>query len=166
MDLRRFDFSLCLVLVLASPVSAETPSSSERPGYQYVILMPDSGFREEATTQLGHRTLSEIDGGAIIDVYGGANLKRLPPAGFIAELSRAPRIQDITYSAQGQTWFAISGHYVREGSEERGLIYYAKFVFSSDLTRFAAFEISYPVAEKRRMDAGVTQLEKSLRLAR
>jgi hypothetical protein len=81
-------------------------------------------------------------------------------------LSRAPRIADITYKAVGPTWFAISGHYSREANDPGTLIYYAKFVFSADLSRFAAFEISYSVAEKSRMDPIVTHLEKTLNLSR
>ena len=131
-----------------------------------MIDIPTPSFREEASDKVSHKTFSEVDGEAIIDVYSGHNLKRLQPTAFIEELSHAPRIEDITYTAQGRSWFAISGHYVREGADQGGLIYYAKFVFSADLTRFAAFEISYPPVEKRAMDPVVTHLEKSLRLIR
>jgi hypothetical protein len=34
------------------------------------------------------------------------------------------------------------------------------------LARFAAFEISYPTSEKRRMDAVVAKMEDTLRLTR
>ena len=160
--------SLNLALVLATTVSVgATPWSALRdPAGRYTIDVPTLSFREEVSDRISHRTFSEVGGGAIIDIYSGRNLKQLQPGEFIRELSQAPRIEDITYTAQGRSWFAISGHFVREGTARGGLIYYAKFVFSADLTRFAAFEISYPLDEKRAMDPVVTHLEKSLRLVR
>lgn len=155
---------LVLTLTFMGPVNAASWSRFTDPAGRYTIDVPVSSFTE-TSAQSGHRSFDEVDGAAVLDIYSGRNLKRLAPSDFIAELSHAPRIQDISYTAKGRTWFAISGHYVRDGSDEADLIYYAKFVFSGDLTRFAAFEISYPTGEKRRMDAVVTRLEKSLRMA-
>ena len=164
---RFLPISMAFVLGLAGQAAAASWSPFQDPSGRYSIDLPASDFQQGLEpSQPGHLTFTELDGEAIIDVYSGRNLKRLRPAEFIRQLSRAPRIADISYSALGRTWFAISGHYVRDGSAPAGLIYYAKFVFSADLTQFAAFEISYPVAEKRRMDAIVTHLEKSLRLSR
>jgi hypothetical protein len=162
--LASLGIGLALVLVSVGAVGAASWSRLQDPAGQYTIDVPTLSFREDASDKLSHRTFSEVGGGAIIDVYSGRNLKRLPPAEFIQELSHAPRIEDITYTARGTSWFAISGHYTRDSTDESGLIYYAKFVFSSDLTRFAAFEISYPSGEKRMMDPIVTHLERSLRL--
>jgi len=162
--MKLVSLTLSLSLALLSPVDAAAWSSLRDPAGQYTIDLPTSSFRQEASDQAGHLTFSEIGGDAILDIYGGRNLKRLEPAAFIAELSHAPRIKDITYTARGRTWFASSGHYIREGGDADSLIYYAKFVFSDDLARFTAFEISYPPGEKRRMDPLVTHLEKSLRL--
>lgn len=156
---------ICLTLLFAVPAHAGGWSRFVDPEGRYRIDLPTTSFQMEPYDRPGHRTLSELDGSAVIDTYSGRNLKRLGPSEFIAQLSAAPRIRDITYIAKGRSWFAISGHYVREGSEVAGLIYYAKFVFSRDLTRFAAFELSYPVSEKRRMDPVVVRLEESMRLS-
>jgi len=164
--LASLGISLALVLVPLGQANAASWSRLLGPQGQFVIDIPTPSFREEASDKPSHRTFIEVGGEAIIDVYSGRNLKRLQPAAFIKELSQVPRIEDITYTAQGKSWFAISGHYVRDGANLGGLIYYAKFVFSADLTRFAAFEISYPTTEKRALDAIVTHLEKSLRLSR
>jgi len=156
--------SLALFLLLMGQANAGSWSRLVDPDGQFAVDIPIPSFREEAPDRASHKTFSEVDGEAVIDVYGGHNLKRLQPTAFIRVLSHAPRIKDITYTANGDSWFAISGHYVREGANQSGLIYYAKFVFSADLTRFAAFEISYPAAERRAMDPVVTHLEMSLRL--
>jgi hypothetical protein len=132
----------------------------------YTIDLPVVSFRPTDASQPGHLALAELSGDAMIDVYGGTNTKQLSPKEFIDQLAHAPRIADISYRAEGRTWFAISGHYSREAGDAGTLIYYAKFVFSSDLSRFAAFEISYSVAEKSRMDPVVMRLEKSLKLLR
>jgi len=155
--------AFCVFVVLTGRSGAAEWSVTHDPGGRYSIELPTSSFQQDASGHAGHLTLEEVGGDAIIDVYGGQNAKQLAPAEFIASLSRAPRIADITYSARGKSWFVISGHYVREGSDAAGLIYYAKFVFSADLKRFAAFEMSYSPAEKRRMDPIVTHLEKTLR---
>ena len=155
---------LALVLTLMGQANAGSWSRLVDPGGQFVVDIPTPSFREEASGRTSHKTFSETDGEAIIDIYSGHNLKRLQPTAFIQELSHAPRIEDITYTAKGRSWFAISGHYVREGANQSGLIYYAKFEISADHTRIAAFEISYPTAEKQAMDPVVTHLEKSLRL--
>jgi len=81
----------------------------------------------------------------------------------MAEVSRADRIREVTYRAQGRGWFVLSGYYQRDGEERQDLIFYAKFMFSSDRSVFSGFEISYPAANKRRLDRVVTRLEKSFR---
>lgn len=52
----------------------------------------------------------------------------------------------------------LSGHYTGDG-----LIYYAKYVFSPDLSQVGGFEISYAASEKVRMDPIVEHLEASFR---
>jgi len=164
MRLWSLPLGLCLLFALVGSASATSWASVRDPAGRYVIELPTTSFEAVATGETGHLTWNEVGGGAIIDVYSGRNLKHLAANDFIHELSRAPRIADVTYAARGRTWFAISGHYLREKADDVPLIYYAKFVFSSDLSRFAAFEISYPVAEKVRLDDIVTHLEKTLRL--
>jgi len=154
------------MVVLVGTAGATSWSSFRDPTGRYAIELPTDTFEYVATGEAGHLTLSEKGGDAIIDVYSGRNIKHLTPGKFIDELAGAPRIADVTYTARGRTWFVISGHYVRENADVGPLIYYAKFVFSADLSKFAAFEISYSVAEKRRIDSIVTHLEKTLRLMR
>lgn len=50
------------------------------------------------------------------------------------------------------------------GEEERGdeLIFYAKFMFSTNLSHLAAFEASYPATDRKRFDAIVERMEDSL----
>lgn len=154
-----------LALCLAANAEAAGWAVFHDPDDRYAIELPTETFQPSTNSpEAGHFTFSEVGGGAIVDVYSGRNIQGLKPRDFIRTLSRSPRIADISYSAVGRSWFAISGHYVREQGDRSDLIYYAKFVFSSDLSRFAAFEISYPVSEKRHLDAVVTRLEKTLRL--
>lgn len=156
---------LPLMLTVLASSAAQGASWISYIASQYRVDLPTDTFRKATTSGgVGHLTLEEVAGNAIIDVYTGNNIKRLSPAAFIEQLSHAPRIADISYQAQGHSWFAISGHYKRDTADPGTLIYYAKFVFSADLARFVAFEISYSVAEKSRMDATVTRLEKTLSL--
>jgi len=167
MHLRSMILGLWLTVAPTAYAVAGDWSRFEAPGSQFVLDLPTGTFVATNGAKGGARlTLSETAGGAVIDVYGGTNVKRLEPREFIAELSRSPRIADTSYTASGKGWFVISGHYVREASDKQTLIYYAKFVFSRDLRRFAAFEISYPVMEKLRMDPVVKRMEETLQLVR
>ena len=96
-------------------------------------------------------------------MYGGHNHDGFSLPEFIDFLSHADRIAEITYRTGGQTWFVISGYYQRANADDRSLIFYAKFMFSRDLERFSAFEISYPPSHKEQMDPVVETLESSLR---
>jgi hypothetical protein len=153
-----------LFLTIMGPAQASDWSAYRDPTSTYVVDIPTASFKLGASALEGHLTLYQIGGDAIIDIYSGRNVSRLSPEQFIDRLSQAPRIADVSYRAFGRTWFVISGHYARDATDTKTLIYYGKFVFSSDLSRFAAFEISYSVAEKLRMDEIVARLEKSLHL--
>jgi hypothetical protein len=100
---------------------------------------------------------------ALIEVYGGHNRERFSLSEFVGFLSRADRIAEITYQTGGRSWFVISGYYRRSEPSDPSLIFYAKFMFSRDLERFSAFEVSYPQRYKRQMDPVVEALESSLR---
>jgi len=165
MRFRHLWLSLPLLVSASHGAAAASWSNNPNDPVQYSIDLPDDSFALQESVK-GHRTLSERAGNAILDVYSGSNTKGLSPAQFIEQLSRASRIADVTYRAIGRSWFVISGHYRRETGDPGMLIYYAKFVFSPDLSRFAAFEISYSTAEKARMDPVVTRLEKTLRFTR
>lgn len=143
-------------------MSAETWRTYVDPELRFAIALPTASFRVTETGS-AHLTLAEAGGDAVIDIYTGANLKHLSPDAFADELSNAGEIKDITYRAGGRSWFVVSGHYRASGAEAQ-TIYYAKYLFSRDLQRVAGFEISYPVAEKSRMDPVVERLEESFRM--
>jgi hypothetical protein len=166
----RFTLAAQLVvafsLVAAPALAAEGWQRFADPAHGYAIDLPVGSFSEperDADTGLFH--LSELAGDGLIEIYSGVNPKGLPVSDFADELSQAERIADVTYRAEGKTWFVLSGHYRREADERQDLIYYAKFVFTPDHTRFAAFEISYPLTEKLPMDPVVAHLQRSLRIA-
>ena len=96
-----------------------------------------------------------------IDVYGAVNSKQLSPRDFEEALSAAERIREITYARRGASWFVISGYYLREDDRSDDLIFYAKFMFSPDRSRLAAFEASYPVADKARWAPIIEAMEDS-----
>jgi hypothetical protein len=151
------------VMLAASQLSgAEAWRTYRNPQMSFEIALPSTSFRVTEASA-AHLTLKEASGDAVIDVYAGANLKHLSPEAFSAELSNAGEIKDITYHVGGRGWFVVSGHY-RVGVTEPQTIYYAKYLFSADLERVAGFEISYPVAEKLRMDGVVERLEGSFKI--
>lgn len=161
--IRLIDLAIAFSALLMSTSSglAEEWRAYTDPGHRYSIDLPATTFALQGSVGAsGHMTLTEIGGGAAIDVYTGSNSKHLSPADFAAELSQAGEIKDITYRASGQSWFVISGHYA---SGNPPLIYYAKYMFSAGGSAVAGFEVSYPVDEKVRMDPIVTHFEKSLR---
>jgi hypothetical protein len=159
--------ALAVLFVLATGPQAQDAGwqSFENADYGYRIALP-LGMFEIRETQNDRLALFEIGGLAQIDVYAAENAEGLPPQAFIAVLEQADRIAEVTYRAGGRSWFVLSGYYRREGNELEDLIFYAKFMFNADYSRLAAFEISYPRAEKRRFDPIVTRLEKSLRAPR
>jgi len=138
------------------------PYRNARLGYR--IELPVGLFEVEAGSENadGLRLL-EIDGPAQIEILGSENTQGVSPAEFADFFSDADRIDRITYRADGARWFVLSGHYAPEADETEDLVFYTKYLFNSDYSAFAAFEISYPLAEKRRFDRLVTRLEKSLR---
>jgi hypothetical protein len=132
------------------------------PTYRYQIELPIGMFevREQTRAKL---SLYEVDGLGQLDVYGADNAERLTPQEFAGVVEQADRVEEVTYRAGGRSWFVLSGYYRREAGEVEDLIFYAKFMFSPDRSRLAAFEISYPLSQKRRFDAIVDRLESSLR---
>jgi hypothetical protein len=148
----------CLV---GCPTLAEEWRAYADTGEHYRVDLPVTSFEVAAeSAPPSHLTLRERDGDATIDIYTGVNAKHLSPASFADEVAQAGEIKDITYRASGRTWFVISGHYA---SGAPPLIYYAKYLFSDGYSSVAGFEISYPVAEKARMDPVVEHLERSFR---
>jgi hypothetical protein len=130
---------------------------------------PTLGYHIEVPAQFSPTTDPETDhlllrsGSATIEVYGGVNARGLSARQFASQLRKAGGIADITYQAGGRTWLVLSGHYEPMSGDPEPMIYYAKFSFSSDLSRLAGFEMSYPVSEKSRMDAVVAHIQKTFR---
>lgn len=163
-----FRFAAILVALAASlPADAQAPGwrSYEDPALGYRIELPLAEFEAIGDDADGPDVLRlyERGGDAMIEVYGGQNPEGLSAAEFADMLAGADRIAEVTYRTGGRSWFVLSGYYQRLGFEEQELIFYAKFMFSPDLDRFAAFEISYPAADKQRFDAVVERLEASFR---
>lgn len=96
--------------------------------------------------------LEEVGGGATISLYGG------PAAGLTrdtleASLSNGSTATRTTYRAGGDSWFVLSGY------EGEATIFYTKVMFSADHETFSAFEITFPTADKPRLEALVEQFE-------
>lgn len=158
-------FALLLTLA-ALPVAAHDAGWQlyEDPELGFRIELPLGQFEAVADDEGPNALrLYERGGDAIIEVYGGENVDGLSAAEFADMLAGADRIADVTYRTGGRSWFVLSGYYERLGFEEQELIFYAKFMFSRDLERFAAFEISYPAADKARFNTVVERLEASFR---
>jgi hypothetical protein len=154
---------LLLLLAFVVPVLAQGKwELYVDPDLGFIIDLPVGQFErieaEHSAVRLHH---DKTD--ALIEAYGGYNRERQSLSEFVDFLSQADRIAEITYRTGGRTWFVISGHYRRDEPSDPSLIFYAKFMFSRDLERFSAFEISYPQRYKRQMDPIVETLESSLR---
>lgn len=162
-----FKTTLTSALLVATLSLAPTPAAAwdayENPTYGYRIDLPGGPFAVEPAAGGTGVTLLDLAGRGQIDVYGADNAQELSPRAFESALGAAPRIAEITYARRGNSWFVISGHYRREGAESTPLIFYAKVMFSPDRQRLAAFEASYPQAEKARWDPIIERLEASLR---
>jgi hypothetical protein len=132
------------------------------PEFGYSIDLPDDGFDVEVDATKNGLTLYEIGGRGQIDVYAFENEQQLSLAQVRDALAQADRIEDITYSRSGASWFVISGHYRRLADEATDLIFYAKFRFSADRRVLSAFEASYPITDKERFDPIIERIEDSL----
>lgn len=131
-------------------------------GPGFVIEVP-ADYVEAADSKPDHLVLVDGTNTVLLEVYGGPNKSELSAAELADSLSRAERIADVTYRAEGRSWFVLSGHYRSLGSGARPLIYYAKLLISADGSRLAGFEISYPQDDKRRLDPVVSRIEDSFR---
>ena len=129
--------------------------------YEFEIDLPLGLFEVDEGPERGLH-LYEPSGLAEIQVYGADNPRGLSPRAFVTALEDADRVAEVTYRAEGQSWFVLSGYYADDEDLGEPLIFYTKFMFSADRTRVSAFEISYPLSERRRFDSIVTRLEKSL----
>jgi hypothetical protein len=165
---RLASFIVALTLSCAALPAAAHPVADwqfyEDPALGHRIELPYGRF-VPAPVDPGEtvQRLVEVDGDALLEVYGGENLEGLGIDAFADMLASADRIAEITYRTGGRTWFVLSGFYRRDGFDDQQLIFYAKFMFTRDLSRFAAFEISYPAAQRESYEALVERLEDSFR---
>ncbi len=127
---------------------------------------PQSGFSVELplglfeiTAETPERLTLTGAAGARLEIYAAANSQRRSPRDFVAAIEDTVRFGEITYRAGGNSWFVLSGYAPGEAGGD--LVVYTKFMFSPDLTRVAAFEISYPVADRRFFDDAVERIEDS-----
>jgi hypothetical protein len=159
--LRALNILLAAALLLTIPAyGQERWSVYKNDLYQYGVAHPTAGFTASETGK--GLTLAEDGGRGQIDIYGATNPEGLGPAQFKDALAKAERIREITYTRNGRSWLAVSGYYRGDGERGGDLIFYAKFMFSPDRSRLAAFEASYPVSDRQRFDAIVERMEDSL----
>jgi len=153
-------FVLLLSLIVGTAQAQEAWTVYRNAACGYAVEHPVAGF-DVTVTDTG-LTLIEQGAAGQIDIYCATNAQRRSPAGFEQVLAGEERIREITYSRSGRSWLAVSGYY--QADQERGddLIFYAKFMFSADRSRLAAFEASYPASERRHFDAIVERMEDSL----
>jgi hypothetical protein len=104
-------------------------------------------------------TLGEVGGNGQISIYGG-DASGLTLDVFAERLTSGNEVRSITYRAEGNSWFVLSGFYEPETGGEP-LIFYTKVLLSADRQTFSAFEISYDADEKARYDRLVDRIEDS-----
>lgn len=155
--------ALAIVALALLPLPVSAWETYRNPAYGYEISLPGSPFAVEERPEGEGVTLIDIAGRGQIDVYGATNAENLSPREFEAVLAGAERIRDVTYSVRGESWFVLSGYYHREGDESDDLIFYAKFMFSPDRSRFAGFEASYPEGDRARWEPIIEVMEDSFR---
>ena len=158
----RLLVAIAAVLFLTSMVGAADWQRYTDPEFGYSIDLPADQFDVETDAARNGLTLYEREGRGQIDVYALQKNEELNLDQLREELSHADRIRQVTYSRSGESWFVISGYYRRLADDATDLIFYAKFMLSADRRSLSAFEVSYPVSDKRRYDPIVERIEDSL----
>lgn len=154
-------------LLVACPLAASAQpapgwSAYENPAYGFSAELPLNRFNAtEPQTPQSLRLLEENGPGEIRvfagDVPEGASLDALED-----QLSADPRIREVTYRADGDTWFVVSGYFKEETASGSPVVFYAKLLLSRDSARYSAFEISYPQDDRENYDFVVGRIEDSL----
>lgn len=152
-------FAFALVLVTSAVAAEWRTYRHPELGYQLDLPGDFAAQRDGADPA----TLRLVRNDAVLTVFDGENVNRWSASRFADFVAKADRIRQVTYRRTGSTWFVLSGYYQREGAERDDLIFYTKFMLSADGTDFAAFEISYPRADKRDLDPVIERLERSFR---
>ena len=149
-------------VVLSAGAAAQDQTSWDRyvdPDYGFSAQLPYGAFEPLPSDGSPGLTMGEVGGNGQISIYGG-DARGLTLAGFAERLTSGNEVRDITYQAEGNNWFVLSGFYEPETGSEP-LIFYTKVLLSTDRRRFSAFEISYDADEKARYDAIVEHIEDS-----
>jgi hypothetical protein len=130
------------------------------PEFGFSAELPYGAFRPlEQDGAGGGLTLGEVDGNGQISIYGG-DANGLTLDGFAERLTSGNDVRSITYRAEGNSWFVLSGFYEAETGGEP-LIFYTKVLLSADRQTFSAFEISYDADQKELYDSVVSRIEDS-----
>lgn len=153
---------LAVAFVLAAwmPAGAQEAQWAryEDPQFGFSADLPYGAFEplEEEGQGL---TLGEVGGNGQISIYGG-DANGLTLDVFAERLTSGNEVRSITYRAEGNSWFVLSGFYEPETGGEP-LIFYTKVLLSADRQTFSAFEISYDADEKAYYDELVSRIEDS-----
>jgi hypothetical protein len=129
------------------------------PQYGFSADLPYGAFQPLEDDGSGGLTLGEVDGNGQISIYGG-DANGLTLDGFAEQLTSGNDVRSITYRAEGNSWFVLSGFYEPETGGEP-LIFYTKVLLSADRQTFSAFEISYDADQKALYDSVVSRIEDS-----
>lgn len=129
------------------------------PQFGFSAELPYGVFQPLEDDGSGGLTLGEVGGNAQISIYGG-NANGLTLDGFAERLTSGNEVRSITYRAEGNSWFVLSGFYEPETGGEP-LIFYTKVLLSADRQSFSAFEISYDADQKALYDSVVSRIEDS-----
>jgi hypothetical protein len=129
------------------------------PQFGFSADLPYGAFQPLEEDGSGGLTLGEVDGNGQISIYGG-DANGLTLDGFAERLTSGNDVRSITYRAEGNSWFVLSGFYEPETGGDP-LIFYTKVLLSADRQTFSAFEISYDADQKALYDSVVSRIEDS-----
>lgn len=153
--------ALALSLALAAPGLAQSGSGDWQryvdSTYGFSAELPLGLFQDADSGGRPGITLREIGGAAMINLYGGPAVGLTRDA-LEARLESGEQISTITYRAGGESWFVLSGFYEPTDADD-DVIFYTKVLFSPDRDSFSAFEISFPEADKPRLEDLVERFE-------
>ncbi len=131
------------------------------PEFGFRVALPSQGFDLENVPGRGI-ALVDAEGAGEILVYGAENPRGLSARAFVEALEGADRIREVTYRAEGRSWFVLSGFYQDQDDWDDEVIFYAKYMFSADRSALSAIEITFRASEKPRFAPLVEQIEDSL----
>ncbi|QQR40345.1 hypothetical protein [Devosia rhizoryzae] len=126
----------------------------------FSVELPFGLFEPSAQSDTPSQLFLETDGDGQITLYSG-DAAGMTLDDFAARLSADDPNREITYRAEGGSWFVLSGFSQSQIEGVEPLIFYTKVLFSADGERFSGFEVSYPVSDKIRYDAIIERIEDS-----